>query len=215
MLKLDKSQIRVVQEVSLTNPTFVDLTSHLGSPIHAVGQMLVERSRAEKVAELYSPFFPDYVVSGTSGVCDLPRLEVYASARVSPNLLVLLGDQHANPDDVYAYYDVAETVLEYGVRQGSKTFASCAVFRSRRAEDRVYVAATTSEEASSLAERLGGKPFSFGRIVSQMGPLLGLARVRGFRIICVLGPLKGGPEDEAMASILFDRLTKALELTMV
>lgn len=180
-----------------------------------VGQMLLERSRAEKVGELHSPHFPDYVISGNSGLCHLPRLEFYTSTGVSPNLLILLGEQHANPDDVYAYYDVAETALDYGVLQGCKTFASCSVFPSRRAENRIYVAATTSDEAASIAEKLGGKPFSFGRIVSQMGPLLGLAKARSFRVICILGPLKGGPEDGAMASILFDSLVKALELTIV
>lgn len=212
---MEKSQVRILKEVEMANPVFVDLTSHPGSPIHAVGQMLLERSRAEKVGELYSPYFSDYVISGNSGLCHLPRLEFYASARVSPNLLILLGEQHANPEEVYAYYDVAETALDHGVLQGCRTFASCAVFRSRRVEDRIYVAATTSDEAASLAEKLGSKPFSLGRIVGQMGPLLGLAKTRSFRVICILGSLKGGPEDGAMASILFDGLVKALELTIV
>jgi len=211
---MDKSQVRALQEVSLTDPVFIDLTSHQGSPIHAVGQMIVERSRAEKVGELYSPFFPDYVMSGDSGLCSLPRLEFYASTKVSPNLLILLGEPHANPDDVYAYYDVAEAALDYGVLQGCKAFTSCSIFRSRRAEERIYVAATTFQEASSLAEKLGCKPFGFGRIVSQMGPLLGLAKIRGFKVICVLGPLRGDPGDEALGNLLFDRLVKALGLTL-
>jgi proteasome assembly chaperone (PAC2) family protein len=177
--------------------------------------MLVDRLRAEKAGELYSPYFPDYVISGGSGLCHLPRLEFHASTRVSPNLLILLGEQHANPDDPYAYYDVAETALDYGVLKGCKAFTSCSVFRSQRAEDRIYVAATTSQEASSLAEKLGVKPFRFGRIVSQMGPLLGLAKARGFEAICILGALRGGPYDEGLASLLFDHLVKALGLTLV
>ena len=138
-----------------------------------------------------------------------------ASESVAPNLLILSGEQNANPDDVYAYYNVAEKALDYGVQQGCKMFTSCAVFRSRRAEDTIYVAATTSEEASVLAEKLSGKPFGFGRIVSQMGPLLGLAKVHGFKVVSILAPLKGGSQDEALASILLDRLVKALSLTLV
>jgi len=48
-----------------------------------------------------------------------------------------------------------------------------------------------------------------------VGPLLGLAKAHSFRVICILGSLKGGPEDGAMASILFDSLVKVLELTNV
>lgn len=212
---MDKSMVHILQEVNLTDPIFLDLTSHLGSPIHVIGQTLVERSRAEKVGELYSPYFPDYAISGNSGLCHLPRLEFYASASVVPNLLILLGEQHADPNDVHAYYDVAEAALDYGVLQGCKTFAACGVFRSRRAINRIYVAATTPEEASSLAERLGCSPFTFGRIVSHTGPLLSLAKMRGFKVLCILGSLKGGPEDEVLSSILLDGLVKALELTMV
>jgi proteasome assembly chaperone (PAC2) family protein len=138
-------------------------------------------------------------------------LELYASTTVSPNLLILLGEQHADPNDVYAYYDVAETALNYGILKGCKMFVSCAVFRSRKAEDRVYVAATTSQEA----EKLGDKPFPFGRIISQTGPLLGLAKVEGFRIISILGSIKGNQDDESLSDILLDRLIKVLDLTLV
>lgn|GEM_PF-2566327 len=214
-MKLEKSQVHILRDVKLADPVFVDLASSPRSPVYAVGQMLVGRTRAEKVGELYSPYFLDYVASGNAGLCSLPRLEFYASTSVSPNLLILLGEQHANPDDVYAYYDVAEAALDYGVLQGCKAFISCVVFRSRRAEDIIHVAATTSQEASALAEKLGGKPFGLGRIVSQMGPLLGLAKARGFKVMSILGPLKGRPGDEAMANILLDRLVKALDLALV
>jgi proteasome assembly chaperone (PAC2) family protein len=212
---LEKSEVRVLKKVDLTNPVFVDLTSSLWSPVNAVGHMLVERTRAEKVGELYSPYFPDYVTSGDTGLCTLPKLEFYAAEGVSPNLLIFLGEQHADPNDVYAYYDVSEAALNYAIAKGCKIFASCAIFRSKRAEDRVYVAATTSQEATSLSEKLGDKPFPFGKIIGQMGPLLGLAKVQGYKVLSILGSIKGDQEDENMANILLDRLVKAIELTLV
>lgn len=212
---MEKSEIHITKTIELLNPVFIDLTSHIGSAVHIVGQMLLEKSRAEKIGELYSPYFPDYVASRESGLCYLPMLELYASTSVSPNLLVLLGEQHADPNDVYAYYDVAETAFKYGVLKGCKTFISCSVFRSRKAEDRVYVAATISQEASALAEKLGDKPFPFGRIVGQTGPLLGLAKVEGFGIISILGSVKGSQDDESLPDIILDRLIKVLDLTLV
>lgn len=212
---MEKSEIHIIKEILLENPVFIDLTSHPDLPVHLVGQTLIEKSRAENVGELYSPYFQDYVISGESGLCSIPKLEFFASKHVSPNLLMLLGDQHSQPDDVYAYYDVAEKALEYGVLKGCKTFVSCAVFRSHKAEDRIYIAATTSQEASILAEKLGDNSFPFGKIINQTGPLLGLAKIRGFKIISILGLIKGGPEDESLPNILLDRLVKVLDLMLV
>ena len=212
---MEKSEVRVLKKVDLINPVFVDLTSSLWSPVNAVGHLLVERTQAEKVGELYSPYFPDYVSSGETGLCTLPKLEFYATKDVSPNLLILLGEQHADSNDVYAYYDVSETALNYAVTEGCKIFTSCAIFRSKRAEDRVYVAGTTSKEATSLSEKLGDKPFPFGKIIGQTGPLLGLAKAQGYKVLSILGSIKGDQEDENIMNILLDRLIKAIKLTLV
>ncbi len=212
---MEKTEIYITKAIQLVNPVFIDLTSHTGSPVHIVGQRLLDKLRAEKVGELYSPYFPNYVTSEESGICNLPKLELYASTIVSPNLLILLGEQNIDSNDVYAYYDVAEAAFNFGVLKGCKTFASCNVFRSRKAEDRVYVAATTSQEASTLAEKLGDKPFPFGRIISQTGPLLGLAKIGGFRVISILGSIKGSQDDDSLPDLLLDRLIKVLELTLV
>jgi hypothetical protein len=48
-----------------------------------------------------------------------------------------------------------------------------------------------------------------------MGPLLGLAKARGFRVISILGPLQSSPEDETLPEILLDVLAEALELKLV
>ncbi|MCJ7634281.1 hypothetical protein MUP77_18060, partial [Candidatus Bathyarchaeota archaeon] len=96
---MEKSEIHITKTIELVNPVFIDLTAHTGSPVQIVGLTLLEKSRAEKVGELYSPYFPDYVFSKESGLCYLPMLELYASTTVSPNLLILLGEQHADPND--------------------------------------------------------------------------------------------------------------------
>jgi proteasome assembly chaperone (PAC2) family protein len=212
---LDRSFVRILGSVTLREPVFVDLTAFQGSPVQSTGQILIEKSRADKIGELYSPYFEDYVTVASSGLSSLPKIEFHASSNVTPNLLILTGEQNADPNDVYANYEIAETVLDYSVAQGCKTFVSCTVFRSRRAKDAVYVASATSSEASVLAERLGVKTFGFGRIVSQMGPLLGLAKARGFRVISILGPLKSSPEDETLPGILLDVLAEALELKLI
>jgi proteasome assembly chaperone (PAC2) family protein len=212
---LDRSFVRILGKVNLIEPLFIDLTAFQGSPVQSMGLVLIEKSRADKIGELYSPYFEDYVTVGSSGLSSLPKIEFHASNSVTPNLLVLTGEQSADPNDVYAHYEIAETVLDHAIALGCKTFISCTVFRSRRAKDAIYVASTTSREASGLAERLGAKTFSFGRIVSQMGPLLGLARARGFKVMSILGPLKSSAEDEALPGILLDVLAEALELKLV
>lgn len=215
MWKLDKSRVQTTRSIELENPVFIDLTSSKRSPVHVVGQALIERVRAEKIAELYSPYFPDYVDSNESGICSIPRLEFYASKHVLPNVLLLVGELQADNDDVYANYDIAKAALDYGVLNGCKTFLSCSVFRSQRAVERIYVAAGSAQEASVLAEKLGDKPFPFGRIFGQMGPLIGMAKIEGFRVVSILGSIKGDSEDADLPDILLDRLLRAVDLSLV
>ncbi len=212
---MDKSKVQTTKSIELENPVFIDLASSKRSPVHLVGQALIERMRAEKVAELYSPYFPDYVSSNESGICNIPHLEFYASRSVLPNILLLVGESRANNDDVYANYDIAEAALDYGISNGCKTFLSCSIFRSQRAEERVYIAASSAQEATFLAEKLGDKPFPFGRIFSQTGPLLGMAKIEGFKVISILGSIKGNPEDSDLPEILLDRILRVVDLSLV
>jgi uncharacterized protein len=212
---LDKSRVQTTRNIELENPVFIDLTSSKRSPVHLVGQALIDRMRAEKIAELYSPYFPDFVSSNESGICSIPRLEFYASKQVLPNVLLLVGELQASNDDVYANYDIAKAALDYGILNGCKTFLSCSIFRSQRAVERVYVAATSAQEASVLAEKLGDKPFPFGRIFSQTGPLLGMAKIEGFKAVSILGSIKGDSEDADLPEILLDRILRVVDLSLV
>ena len=212
---MDKSRVETTRNIELEKPVFIDLTSPERSPVHLVGQALIDRMRAEKIAELYSPYFPDFVSSNESGICSIPKLEFYASKQVLPHILLLVGELQASNDDVYANYDIAKAALDYGILNGCSTFLSCSIFRSQRATERVYIAATDAQEASVLAEKLGDKPFPFGRIFSQTGPLLGMAKIEGFKVVSILGSIKGDSEDADLPEILLDRILRVVDLSLV
>jgi proteasome assembly chaperone (PAC2) family protein len=190
----------------------VDLSASSDSPVHMVCGALIERARAEKVGELYSPYFPDKVISDETGLCRLPRLEIYASDRFTPNLIIVAGDPDLDNGDTEAHYEVAEALLNYAEEVGCRRAVACAAIRRRNAGEAVYVAASNPAVASSAAERLGGKPLSLGRITSPTGPLLGLAKLRGLDALCVVVVLGEGAGREAAATMLGSYLDNILEL---
>ena len=73
------------------------------------------------------------------------------------------------------------------------------------------MAATSSRLASELTEK-GALLYSKGRIMGATGILLGLAKVRGWTGICLLGAISGLRADKEAALSVFMFLLKILGL---
>jgi proteasome assembly chaperone (PAC2) family protein len=209
---LDRTVIRLFEKLPLKDPVFIDLSSEAGSATYAVGLTLLDNTGAEKIGEVYSPYLPDYAISEESGLCHLPRLDIYAATKVTPNLLILSGAENLDPDNVQAHYELAETILKNATEMGCKRFITCTAIRSKKAEEKIYIAATSSAETTQITERHGGKPFSLGRIMIPTGPLLGLAKTSGLRVLCIIGIIAEDQTEEETAQLLYDYLVGALEL---
>jgi len=181
------SEIRLLSKPKLNDPVFILGLSEQQGINSIVARALIEHTRAEKFAELYSPHFPDYVIAEETGLCHLPRYDLYASELFDPNIVIMSGDAGPSPDDGQAHYEVFNTTLGFARELGCRRFLSFGSFQAEKAEDKIYVAATTGRLVSSVTGKLGGKPFAKGRIDGLIGMILGLARVQGFPAICVLG----------------------------
>ena len=209
---MDRTLIRLFQEKTFRDPVFIDLSSEAGTAPYEVGITLLENTRAERIGEVYSPHLPDYAISEESGLCHLPRFDIYAATKVTPNLVILTGAEHLDPDDVQAHYELADIILKNATAMGCRRFATCTAIRSKKAEEKIYIAATNSAETIQITERHGGKPFSLGRIMIPTGPLLGLARTNGHKVLCIIGIIAEDQTEEETAQLLYDYLVGALEL---
>ncbi len=207
---MDRSTIRLLKKVKLREPILVDLSSEAGSATHAIGLALLETTEAEKIGEVYSPYLPDCAIAEESGLCHLPRLELHAATKVTPNLLILSGTEHLDQDNVQAHYELAETILRQAIRMGCKRLVTCTTMRSKRAEEKIYIAATNAAEANKVTEEHGGKPFELGRVTLPTGPLLGLAKIHGLQVLCIIGMAEDRTDNET-AQLLYNYLLETLE----
>ncbi len=209
---MNVSKVWLLSKPQLREPMFVlGLTDPSG--INAVvAQTLIEHVRAEKFAEVYSPYFPDCVVSEETGLCHLPMYDLYASGLFSPNVVVLGGDIIPDPGDTLAYYELLSVVVDFAREVGCARFLSFGTYRAEGAEDRVRVAATSGYLASRVAQKLGGELFTRGRIDGLAGMLLGVARLRRLPAVCVLAPFGASTNPADATQAIYHHVLDVLAL---
>lgn len=180
-----------------------------GDVAKITAQQLCERTGAKLFAEYYSPFFPDYVVVSSQGVCSPPCYEFYVSSKDDLSLVILTGDPQPPLDNVAAHYEICEEILDYVQKLGCSFVVTVGGLPVSSEKKDVYVAATSSKLAAEAMEK-GGIIYGKGRIMGATGLLLGLAKERGLDGVCLLGATDGLRSDKDAGLAAFKLLMKLL-----
>lgn len=208
------------------------LTAIVGSRgLRSVGKIavdyLIEKLQPRLIEELYSPHFPmiyqtqpsyaahpDY--PGGPGVwlqhdrIELPKVEFYLSD--SPRLLLTRG-YHAN---FQGQHEVAEQVLDMYEKHSVTRLFVLAGYGVGEGE--VCCAATDPELVDELKKRGIGTGYE-GPFIGFSGLVLGLAKLRGIKGICLFGRSQPNPEDPESpdpraAGKVLEKLADILELDL-
>ncbi|MFH0748668.1 MAG: PAC2 family protein [Candidatus Bathyarchaeota archaeon] len=206
------SEIKLLSERKLKNPTFIMGLFDQYAISDIVIQTLINHTKSEKFAELYSPNFPDYVISEENGILHLPRYDFYASEQFDPNIILMTGDMRPGIEDAQAHYEIFDVVFNFVKDQGCKRYISFGTFPKESAEDTMYVAATKGSLVSLITKKLGGKPFSGGSIDGLIGLILGFANLQKFPAICILGPTSEYAYQQEIAQKMFHYIIEILKL---
>ena len=212
MCALKKTEILTLFNPKLSNPILIEGLSSFDGLGQRVTRMLIEHSKAEKFAELYSPNFPDFAIAEDNGLCHLPRYELYTNLNFQPNTIILTGEIHPLPEYTPGYYDVFETVFNYVIKLGCKRFITFGNFISNKPEREIYIASTSDKLSKTFIEKFGGRLFSKGRVDGLIGMIIGLARLNNYHGVCILGASTEGTPNETMATPVFDYILKVLEV---
>lgn len=188
---------------------------------------LVEKLQPRLIEELYSPHFPmiyqtqpsyaahpDY--PGRPGVwlqhdrIELPKVEFYLSD--SPRLLLTRG-YHAN---FQGQHEVAEQVLDIYEKHSVTRLFVLAGYGVGEGE--VCCAATDPELVDELKKHGIGTGYE-GPFIGFSGLVLGLAKLRGIKGICLFGRSQPNPEDPESpdpraAGKVLEKLADILELDL-
>ncbi len=172
-------------------------------------QLLVENQHASIFAELYSPLFPDYVAIDEKGICRPPRYEFYAST-MGKGCAIIRGDAQLPLEDTPAHNEICGEVLDLLGKFGCRFIITIDGIPTPRATRDIYIAATSDALAKKYAEK-NASIFKDGRIIGPSGLLIGLAKTRGLKGICVLTQTTGVAIDEEAALHIYKFLKKILE----
>ncbi len=168
-----------------------ELTLVVGLPgIAYIGKLsvdyLIQQLKAELVGEVYSRYFPPYVIIKEDGLLDLLRNELhFYKDEAGRGIVFLSGNAQAFSPE--GQYEVAEKLLDWAIENGVKRVCSVAALVTDRQFDvpNVYVAATSAQLLEEAKTR-GAQVLDHGLIGGENGLVIGLAKkknVDGFSLL--------------------------------
>lgn len=206
---MDKPHFHVLFTPSLCDPILIEGLPGIGNVGKIAANLLIRFYSAKLFAELYAPYFPDYVSVSSDGICRLPKYEFYVASSNKHDLIILTGDTHPSFDDVVAHYEICNAILDFVEKFSCHFIITLGGVASKGEENQIYVAATSPTLAIEFMER-GAAVYSKGRIVGAVGLLLGLAKERGIDGLCILAATSGFEADRGAGFSVFKFLMKIL-----
>ena len=165
---------------------------------------LAKQLKVKKLANLYSPHFPYYVLVNKKGSVRLLRGEFYfwKNETGENDLIFFTGDSQAQT--IEGQYDIVNCILDFAERNNVKVVVTIGGYRKEVEETPKVVAASTSPELLNKALQAKAMASPAGNpIVGAAGLLLGLARFRKIDAVCLLGETRGYlPDPKAAKSVL-------------
>jgi len=204
---LDKSVFHMLSKPVFEKPVLVEGLPGFGNVGKLAARLLIEFTRGETFAELYSPAFPDFVNVEKDGVAHPPHYEFSRAVFGKAEFLVLTGEAQLARDDVLAHYELCNEILDFAGQFGCKFLATMGGVPQPRPASEVYVAATSAKLAVETMEK-GAVLYGSGRIAGAAGLMLGLAKERGWEGICLLGATTGLKADKNAAFNVFKFLMR-------
>jgi uncharacterized protein (TIGR00162 family) len=207
---MDKPYFRMLFEPQLKEPIFVEGLRGLGNVGMIAARHLIESTGAKLFAELYAPYFQDYVTVKKDGTCRPPRYRFYAAKTEKNHYIILTGESQPSLEDTLAHYDLCDEILDFAEKYGSRFVVTMGGVVTTKPENDVYISATSEELAQKHVNK-GTQIYGEGRIVGATGLLLGLAKRRGWKGICLLGATTGFGVERGVALSVFKVLTSIVE----
>ncbi|MGC8997915.1 MAG: PAC2 family protein [Candidatus Bathyarchaeia archaeon] len=206
---MDKPYFRQIFTPMLENPIFVQGLPGFGNVGKIAAHLLIKFCGAKPFAELYAPYFPDYVSVDSGGVCRLPKYEFYAAPMEKNDFIILTGDTQPSFEDVVAHYELCGEILDFAIKHSCSLIITIGGIPTAESTSQVYVAATSPRLAMEFMEK-GAILYSKGRIAGATGLMLGMAKEQGLDGVCLLGATTGFKADRGAGFSVFKFLMKAL-----
>ncbi|MBI2675515.1 MAG: proteasome assembly chaperone family protein [Candidatus Aenigmarchaeota archaeon] len=210
--------IKALEEPKLKNPVLIVGLPGIGNIGRVAVGYLIKELKAKKFAQLYSEHFFPFVVLHKSYQVRLLKNYFYywSDPKKQRDIIFVTGDcQSQSPQ---GHYEVAEKVLDFVEKYGVKSVFTIGGLATGEVEKKPKAYGSVTHKELVEKYKNAGIEFEVGKrvgyIVGAAGLLLGLARERGMKGVCILGETSGFPivTDPKAAEIVLRSLTKMLKL---
>jgi uncharacterized protein (TIGR00162 family) len=215
-----KVKITLKKKVKLKEPYLICGLPGIGHVGKVTIDYLIRELKASLFGDVYSHFFPSYVIINKDGIVELMKNELYfwKDKELKHDLILFTGNTQAvSPEGQFIIAEeVLSTLLPFGVK---KLYSIAAYVGDTHVETpRVYGAATNSILVEELKVQ-GVLPMGNGSIGGTNGLIFGLAKTKDLAGICLLGETRGYQTptghtvvDVKAAKAVLNVLTQMLEI---
>jgi uncharacterized protein (TIGR00162 family) len=198
-----ETYVKEFSQIQPKNPVLIEGLPGLGLVGKIALRYLIKQLKPKKIAYLYSPHFPYFVLVNKKGSVRLLRGAFYYYQNPKDNdILLFTGDSQSQT--IEGQYEIADRMLDFSEKHGVKTIATIGGYRMEPKEKpRVFIAAT-NQDLLQKAITAGGTLSTTGSpIVGTAGLILGLAKFKKIEALCLLGETRGYlPDPLAAKSVL-------------
>ena len=190
------TQFKVLEEVSLNNPIFIEALPGIGHVGKLAIDHVIDELDATKFVEIYSPYFPPQVLVGEGGIVEDMTNEMYylkSAGADERDFIFLVGNCQALAPE--GQYELCGSILDFVESKGAKEFYTLGGLATGQpiegTDGRVLGAATDEERIEMLKEADVEIKSADGGIVGASGLFLGLGLRRGIHGSCLMGETPG------------------------
>jgi hypothetical protein len=196
--------IKQLEKVDLNNPVLIEGLPGLGLVGKIAIRYLVKGLKAEKLAYIYSPHFPYFVLVSKKGNVRLLRGTFYfwKNKNRKNDFMLFTGDSQAQT--IEGQYEISDSILSFASNCNVKTIITIGGYRMEAKNKPKVVAAATSQELLTRALQAGAETSPAGSpIVGTAGLILGLSHFKNIDALCLLGETRGYlPDPKSAKSVL-------------
>ncbi len=200
---MKETYIKQYVEIQPKNPVLIEGLPGLGLVGKIALRYLIKQLKAKKIAYLYSPHFPYFVLVNKKGNVRLLRGAFYYYQNPKgQDIILFTGDSQSQT--IEGQYEIADRMLDFSEKQGVKTIATIGGYRMESKEKpKVFIAATSTQIRDKALQGGATLSTSGSPIVGTAGLILGLSKFKKIDAICLLGETRGYlPDPQAAKSVL-------------
>ena len=211
---MKETYIKELAQIQSNNPVLIEGLPGLGLVGKIALRYLIKQLKAKKIAYLYSPHFPYFVLVNKKGNARLLRGAFYYYQNPKGNDIILFtGDSQSQT--IEGQYEIADSMLDFAEKNNVKTIATIGGYRMEPTEKpKVYIAATSKEIRDKAIQAGATLSASGSPIVGTAGLILGLAKFKKIDALCLLGETRGYLPDPLAAKSVLEVLKEAFNFDL-